>query len=60
MTESIDGINTAVNESAQGVTNAAESTSDLVGSLSDIQNEADMNRGISNDLEEEVGRFKNI
>ena len=60
MTESIDGINTAVNESAQGVTNAAESTSDLVGSLSDIQSEADMNRGISNDLEEEVGRFKNI
>lgn len=60
MTESINGINTAVNESAQGVTNAAESTSDLVGSLSDIQNEADMNRGISNDLEEEVGRFKNI
>ena len=60
MTESIDGINTAVNESAQGVTNAAESTSDLVGSLSDIQNEADMNRGVSNDLEEEVGRFKNI
>jgi len=60
MTESIDGINTAVNESAQGVTNAAESTSDLVGGLSDIQNEADMNRGIFNDLEEEVGRFKNI
>ena len=60
MTESIDGINTAVNESAQGVTNAAESTSDLVGSLSDIQNEADMNRGIFNDLEGEVGRFKNI
>ena len=25
-----------------------------------VQNEADMNRGIFNDLEEEVGRFKNI
>lgn len=60
MTESIDGINTAVNESSQGVTNAAESTSDLVASLSEIQNEADMNREISDDLENEVGKFKNI
>ena len=60
MADGIDGINTAVDESAQGVTTAAQSTSALVMALSSIKSEADVNRSISEDLKSEVSRFKNI
>jgi len=60
MAEGIDGINIAVDESAQGVTSAAQSTGALVEALSSIKNEADTNREISEDLQGEVSRFKNI
>lgn len=60
MTEGIDGINIAVDESAQGVTVAAQSTSELVDALSTIKAEADTNQEISRQLQEEVKRFKNI
>lgn len=60
MTEGIDGINIAVDESAQGVTVAAQSTSQLVEALSVIKAEADTNKEISNQLQGEVKRFKNI
>ena len=60
MAEGIDGINIAVDESAQGVTSAAQSTGALVEALSNIKNEADTNREISEDLQGEVSRFKNI
>ena len=49
--DEIDGINIAVDESAQGVTVAA---------LSTIKAEADTNQEISKQLQEEVKRFKNI
>lgn len=60
MTEGIDGINIAVDESAQGVTVAAQSTSQLVEALGVIKAEADTNKEISSQLQGEVKRFKNI
>lgn len=60
MADEIDGINIAVDESAQGVTVAAQSTSELVDALSTIKAEADTNQEISKQLQEEVKRFKNI
>ena len=60
MADGIDGINTAVDESAQGVTTAAQSTGALVMALGSIKAEADINRSISEDLKSEVSRFKNI
>ena len=58
--DEIDGINIAVDESAQGVTVAAQSTSELVDALSTIKAETDTNQEISKQLQEEVKRFKNI
>uniref|UniRef100_UPI0040568366 methyl-accepting chemotaxis protein n=1 Tax=Agathobacter sp. TaxID=2021311 RepID=UPI0040568366 len=60
MTEGIDGINIAVDESAQGVTSAAQSTGLLVQALTDIKGEADVNHEISEELENEVKKFKTI
>ncbi len=60
MAEGIDGINIAVDESAQGVTSAAQSTGQLVEALITIKTEADANREISETLQDEVKRFKNI
>ena len=60
MTEGIDGINIAVDESAQGVTMAAQNTGALVEALLTIKSEADINLDISQNLQDEVNRFKNI
>ena len=60
MTEGIDGINIAVDESAQGVTMAAQSTSQLVDALANIKNESDTNKEIAEELQGEVEKFKNI
>lgn len=60
MTDGIDGINIAVDESAQGVTVAAMSISQLVEALGTIKSEADTNQEISRQLQGEVERFKNI
>ena len=60
MTEGIDGINIAVDESAQGVTMAAQSTAQLVDALVSIKLDTDENSDISNELEGEVKKFKNI
>ena len=60
MAEGIDGINIAVDESAQGVTSAAQSTGALVEALTNIKGEANVNLDISQNLQSEVSRFKNI
>ena len=60
MTDGIDGIATAVNESAEGVTNVACNTGELVRALSEIQKEANANKDISELLSSEVSKFKNI
>lgn len=58
--EGIDGINTAVDESAQGVTNVADSASQLVEMLGSIRSDAESNQEISNELSNEVAQFKHI
>ena len=60
MADGIDGINIAVDESAQGITLAAQSTGALVSALSNIKSESDINLDISQSLQGEVSRFKNI
>lgn len=60
MVEGIDGINIAVDESAQGVVLAAQNTGQLVEVLGNIKGEADKNKEISEELQNEVKRFKNI
>lgn len=60
MTSGIEGINAAVDESAKGVMTAAESTNRLVEALSDIKSETETNKDISDLLNGEVERFKNI
>lgn len=60
ITEGIEGINIAVDESAQGVASVAGSTCHLVEALTGIKNEADSNKEISDLLQGEVTRFKNI
>lgn len=58
--EGIDGINTAVDESAQGVSNVADSAAQLVEMLGNIRNDAESNRTISDELSNEVAQFKHI
>ena len=58
--DGISGINVAIDESAQGVSMAASNTAQLVEALVDIKTEADTNKEISNQLQGEVLRFKNI
>ena len=53
-------INTAVDESAQGVSNVADSASQLVEMLGSIRNDAESNRAISDELSNEVAQFKHI
>ena len=60
MTNGINGIATAVNESTEGVTTAAQNTGDLVRALAGIQNEANANKDISELLSGEVSKFKYI
>jgi Methyl-accepting chemotaxis protein len=60
ITSGIDGINTAVEENAQGVTIVANNTSQLVESLAGIRERAENNKEISDKLKEEVHLFKNI
>ena len=58
--DSIDGINTAVDESANGVTMVADNASQLVEMLTNIRNDAESNRAISDELSNEVAQFKHI
>ena len=58
--EGIGGINTAVDESAQGVTNVAENAAQLVAMIGNIRNDAESNRAISDELSNEVSQFKHI
>ena len=60
MTNGIEGIATAVNESAEGVTVAAQNTGHLVAALGGIEAEANTNKGISELLSGEVSKFKYI
>lgn len=56
--EAIAAVNIAVEESAKGVTNVTEMSVDLTASVGDIENEANSNRDIANQLNQEVNKFK--
>lgn len=60
ITDGIDGINTAVDESAKGVADASENTTTLVNALALIKTEADGNQHIAELLSDEVKKFKQI
>ncbi len=60
ITESIDGINSAVGESAKGATNVAMNTSSLVKDISEISDAMDDNRKVAGSLTSEADRFVNL
>ncbi len=60
ITDSINGINTAVGESARGATNVAMNTSNLVKDISEIAEAMDDNREVAGTLTDEAERFINL
>lgn len=60
MNEGLNDIAIAVDENAQGVTSVAESAVELVDAISQIQRETDNNQEISEQLNSEVNKFKNV
>ena len=56
--ESTTAVSAAVEESAKGIVNVAEMSTDLTGSVGDIQKAADYNNEIADLLDTEVKRFK--
>ncbi|MGN1179642.1 MAG: methyl-accepting chemotaxis protein, partial [Suilimivivens sp.] len=56
--ESISAVNVAVEESVKGITNVTEMAVDLTAGVGDIENEANSNMNIANQLNEEVNKFK--
>ena len=54
----IDVYKRQVEESAKGIVNVAEMSTDLTGSVGDIQKAADHNNEIADLLDTEVKRFK--
>ena len=60
MTTGLNDISIAVDESAKGVTNVAESAVSLVAAMTQIQKQTIGNQEISEQLSNEVGRFKNV
>lgn len=55
--DSINGINTAVDESAHGVTNVAANTADLVKDIEEISDAMRDNKQIAGNLSKEADRF---
>ncbi|MEE1249926.1 MAG: methyl-accepting chemotaxis protein [Lachnospiraceae bacterium] len=60
ITDSINGINVSVNESAKGTTNVAVSTSDLVRNIGEIAEAMEDNRQVAGDLAEKADQFINL
>lgn len=60
MNGGLNNIAAAVDESAKDITMAAETTAGLVGAINLIQQEAETNKDISENLNAEVGRFKKV
>lgn len=56
--EAVEAVNVAVEESTRGVTNVTEMSVDLTASVGDIENEANSNMDIANQLNDEVNKFK--
>lgn len=60
ITDSVNGINTAVGESAKGATNVAMNTSNLVKDISEIADAMNDNRQVAGTLTDEADRFINL
>jgi len=60
MNESIESINTAVEDGATGITNAAQDTAQLVNEINSISEETRVNREISERLSAETNRFVDV
>lgn len=60
MTESIDGINRAVEESANGVTDAAVNIDSLVQSIATVTDQMEENSTVAKTLKAESENFKNV
>ena len=60
MNQGIGNSNVIVDESAKAISRVADDSGRLVAAITSIQNEADSNRNISKNLENEVKRFKKI
>jgi len=56
--ESLEAVNTAIDESARGITNVSDMTTTLSGNISVIESQATDNEETANQLYEEVGKFK--
>jgi len=60
ITEAMDGIATAVDESANAIATAATNTNDLVEEIEQIRVEMDSNGEIASQLRDEANRFVNL
>jgi len=60
ITDAIDGISTAVEESANGVSTAAMNTGELVRDINQISEEMDSNSEVANKLKKETEIFVNL
>ena len=56
--DSVDAVNIAIDESARGISNVSEATTNITSSVDDIGNEANSNLDIANGLDTEVNKFK--
>lgn len=60
MVESINSISLTIDDSAKAVESVANGAAELVDSMNSINSNMDTNTQISNTLQEEVSRFKNL
>ena len=60
MSTSMDDVSSTVGESARAVASVAEDAANLVGAISNIQEETDNTSRISVELQNEVKRFERV
>ena len=60
ITDAIDGINKAVEESANGVTDAAVNVDSLVQSMSEVHGKMEENSSVAKNLKDESANFVNV
>lgn len=56
--DALQSVSTAIDENARGVVNVSEVSAQLTESMRDIEERADLNKKIGDQLEAEVGKFK--
>ena len=60
ITDAIEGINKAVEESANGVTDAAVNVDSLVQSMSEVHGKMEENSSVAKNLKDESANFVNV